>query len=114
MARFFFDFFDGESRSEDEWGLELAGPEQAYFEAVAAARAMWPELLAARSDPLRCAFEVADERGVQLFRLEFAELLNGYRAAGDGPAHAAEIRGCTPRGGHRHPNTAQGAMRSAP
>jgi hypothetical protein len=83
MATFFFHFFDGENRSDDEWGLELAGTEQAYLEAVAAARAMWPELLAARIDPTRCRFEVTLENGEQLFSLEFSELLDHCRSVGN-------------------------------
>jgi len=31
--------FDGDGQCDDEWGLDLAGPEQAYLEAVSAARA---------------------------------------------------------------------------
>jgi hypothetical protein len=90
MAKFFFHFVDGDERCDDEWGLDLVGPEQAYLEAVAAARAMWAELLAARTDPMRCAFEIEDENGAQLFRLDFSELLDGSHALRRG-AGASEV-----------------------
>jgi len=79
MAQFFFHFLDGRSRSRDELGLELATAEQAYLEAFAAAQAMWPELLAARCNPLDCAFEVTDAKEAVLFRLPFAELVEACR-----------------------------------
>ena len=110
MARFFFHFFDGEARSDDEWGLELAGTEQAYLEAVAAARAMWPELLVARTDPTNCAFEVVDELGRQLFRLEFAELLDGCRDA-PAPVHSREIIHRALEETHRRAATAREDLR---
>jgi hypothetical protein len=91
MARFFFHFLDGETTSNDEWGLDLNGPEEAYLEAVAAARSMWPELLAARRDPTRCAFEVTGEGGEELFRLDFSELLDECRASPPAPAPPDEI-----------------------
>lgn len=76
MSRFFFHFCDGDVHERDEIGLECASAEHAYLEAAAAARAMWPELLAARTDPTRCAFEIKAENGEHLFRLDFAELLD--------------------------------------
>ena len=79
MAQFFFHFFDGRSRARDELGLELATAEQAYLEAFTAAQAMWPELLAARCNPLDCAFEVTDAKEAVLFRLPFAELVEACR-----------------------------------
>lgn len=91
MARFFFHFFNGESRSEDELGLELAGAEEAYIEAAEAARGMWPELLAARCDPRHCAFEIEGEDGAGLFRLSFSELLDDCRGAAVRPARPSEV-----------------------
>jgi len=79
MAQFFFHFFDGRSRARDELGLELATAEQAYLEAFTAAQAMWPELLAARCNPLDCVFEVTDANDAVLFRLPFAELVDACR-----------------------------------
>jgi hypothetical protein len=81
MSSYFFNFHDGESLALDDMGLELSSTEHAYLEAVAAARAMWPELLAERRDPRRCAFEVADAHGQVLFRLTFDELLDDCRNA---------------------------------
>lgn len=83
MPSYFFHFCDGETRSVDDGGLELDSLEQAYLEAVAGARAMWPELLAGRTDPRRCAFEVTDATGEELFRLEFSELLDGCRGSAE-------------------------------
>jgi hypothetical protein len=79
MAHFFFHFSDGESRARDEIGLELDTVEQAYLEAFETARSMWPELLAARCNPLDCLFEVADADGAVLFRLPFSELFDACR-----------------------------------
>ena len=79
MAHFFFHFCDGDSRSRDELGLELDTAEQAYLEAFAAAKSMWPELLGARCNPLDCAFEVTDAHDALLFRLPFAELVEVCR-----------------------------------
>lgn len=53
--------------------------EEAYVEATAAARDMWPELLTSLINPLFCAFEISDENGALLFRLPFAELIENCR-----------------------------------
>ena len=79
MAHFYFHFSDGESQTRDELGLELDTAEQAYLEAFATTRSMWPELLAARCNPLDCSFEVADANGAVLFRLPFSELFDACR-----------------------------------
>lgn len=79
MALFFFHFFDGQSWAEDEHGVEIATAEQAYLEAIATARSMWSELLTNRVDPSCCAFEIADIRGLILFRVEFSELLESCK-----------------------------------
>jgi hypothetical protein len=91
MAQFFFHFFDGKSRSRDELGLELDTAEQAYLEAFGAAQAMWPELLAARSNPLDCAFDVTDANDAVLFRLPFAELVDACRRP-SAPGPESELR----------------------
>jgi len=85
-ARFFFHFCDGETSTRDELGLDFASVEEAYMEAISAARAMWPELLADRRDPRGCAFEIANGRGQVLFRLEFIELLEICRPSGARPS----------------------------
>ena len=93
MPRFFYDFFDGETWSEDEVGLELASSEQAYLEAFAGARSMWPELIDGKRDPRACAFEIKGENGLELLRFDFTELLgdDGATQVQDVP-HAAMIR----------------------
>jgi hypothetical protein len=79
MAHFYFHFCEGESRDRDDVGLGFATAEEAYLQAIATAREMWPSLLAARSDPLRCAFEITDEDDRVLFRLPFSELMEACR-----------------------------------
>lgn len=87
MQRFFYDFFDGESWSQDDVGLEFESAEQACVEAFAAARSMWPELADGKRDPSACAFEIRDKNGQSLFRFDFRELLgSGFgRAPGHSP-----------------------------
>jgi hypothetical protein len=97
MPRYYFHFIDNGDRSEDEAGLELVSAEAAYLEAVKGAKGMWTELLVERRNPSRCAFEIADERGVLLFRLNFAEVLEscpepGIREAGSGAAVSQMLR----------------------
>jgi hypothetical protein len=91
MPTYFFHFFDGNSRSEDDMGLELASAEAAYLEAFAAARAMWAELLADRRDPTRCAFEIADETGAILYRVGFSEVLESCRQSGPAKLPASPV-----------------------
>lgn len=74
MSLYFFHFLEGTERSDDDTGVECASVEMAYLEAFKAAEAMWSELLAARADPRRCAFEIAHQGSV-LMRLDFSELL---------------------------------------
>lgn len=81
MALFFFNFSDGKSLSDDDVGLELPSAEDAYLEAVAAAKSMWSELLTSRVNPTRCAFDVTDEGGRTVHRVEFQELLENCRPA---------------------------------
>lgn len=81
MAHFFFHFHEGQGVETDEIGIEFASAEQAYLEAVAAARALWPELLAARRDPEHCAFEIVDADGEVLFHFPFSELRDQCRPA---------------------------------
>lgn len=92
MKPYFFHFFDGESCSADDIGLELDSPERAYLEAARSAKAMWAELLEDRCDPLRCAFVVAGEDGKELFRFEFAELIENCRPAKDNAVGPAGVR----------------------
>ena len=89
--RFFFHFDDGDTIAEDDVGLELGNGEQAYLEAVACAREMWPGLMAERLDPTRCAFEITDDGGALLFRLEFSELMEVCRTVPPRPPGKSEI-----------------------
>src|SRR5437588_4179287 len=73
--RYYFHLRTGRSFSPDAIGLDLPDLETAYLEAFEAARAMWGELLAERSDPLIRAFEIADEHGQILLTVPFAEVL---------------------------------------
>ncbi|MEQ9662719.1 MAG: hypothetical protein RLN87_09255 [Parasphingopyxis sp.] len=91
MNTFFFHFIDGERCSTDQDGLELANVEEAYLQTVAAARAMWPELLAERRDPRDCAFVVSVEGGEELFRLDFSELLESCGGAPKRLPRSSEI-----------------------
>ena len=79
MPQFFFHFSDAGEIENDEIGVEFDSVEQAYLEAVATARSLWPELLSARRDPSRCAFEITNAEGAVLFHLPFSELLEGDR-----------------------------------
>jgi hypothetical protein len=91
MTMFFFHYFDGEAHSSDDEGLEFESTERAYLEAVAAARAIWPELLAERRDPRKCHFLVADANGEELFRLEFCELLDDCRESTVRPGPSGQV-----------------------
>ncbi len=113
MAKFFFHFFDGECRSDDNSGLELPGTEEAYLEAVAAARAMWPELLTARCDASRCAFLVDSENGAELFRLDFSELLDDCRPSAVNPARSNAVLIRRLEETHRRASTARSDLRAS-
>ena len=93
MPRFFFDFFDGQTWSADEHGLDLASAEEAYLEAFAGARSMWPELTDGHRDPSGCAFEIRVADGESVFRFDFIELLGNHeRAASPDVPNAAIVR----------------------
>lgn len=111
MSLFFFHFFDGETLSHDELGLELPSADAAYVEAAAAARGMWPELLATRCDPLRCAFDITSEGGEELFRLRFSELVDNCRTPGRKPAFATLTRNLEET--HRRATSAKADFRSS-
>ncbi|MBF7013807.1 hypothetical protein QUC32_03040 [Novosphingobium resinovorum] len=81
MARFFFHFFDGNVRFDDEQGVDLPSADHAYLEAFSAATAMWGDLLNGRTDPSGCAFEIANSAGLIINRVEFSELLDNCRPA---------------------------------
>ena len=81
MALFFFHFFDGRDRFMDDLGVDLPSADQAYLEAVATATGMWGELIASRTDPSCCAFDIANSEGLTINRVEFSELLENCRPA---------------------------------
>lgn len=76
MARYFFNFRQGDSLSVDDEGSEFASIEDAFLSAVQAAQDMWRELLIRREDPLECSFEVIDAHGNEVFALPFSEVLD--------------------------------------
>lgn len=80
MPVYYFHFLDGSTCSNDDHGVEFASSEEAFLQACAAARAMWPELLKQRVDPTRCAFEITDEQHRLLFRVQFTELIEHCRS----------------------------------
>lgn len=91
MARFFFNFSDGKSLTEDEIGVELPSVEFAYLEAGTTALQMWPELLAEGIAPLDCAFDIANEAGQLLLRFEFIDVINPVRIGASTPAAPLEV-----------------------
>lgn len=85
MTRCFFNFRQGSSYFMDHEGIEFDTVEEAYLEAVRAAKDIWSELLNRREDPLLCLFDVRDAKGNELFCLPFAEILES--CAGRTPEH---------------------------
>jgi hypothetical protein len=77
--RYYFHLRIGRQFSPDEIGLDLPDLDTAYLEAFHAARAMWSELLAERSDPMLRSFEIADSDGRVLLLLPFREVLESAR-----------------------------------
>jgi hypothetical protein len=77
--RYYFHLRIDRELSPDEIGLDLPDLDTAYLEAFQAARAMWSELLAERSDPLLRSFEIADSDGRVLLLLPFREVLESAR-----------------------------------
>ena len=77
--RYYFHLRIGREFSPDEIGLDLPDLDIAYLEAFHAARAMWSELLAERSDPMLRSFEIADSDGRVLLVLPFREVLESAR-----------------------------------
>src|SRR6185436_407761 len=75
MARFFFHIWTGDGYEIDAIGLDLADSNHAYVEAYRAAQEISCEMIVARKFPAPYRFEVANEDGVKLFELEFAEVL---------------------------------------
>ena len=76
MARFFFDFRQGQERVRDPEGPEFANVEEAFLDTVRAAQEMWGEMFRQRQDPRLCAFEVRDESDNVLFTFPFQEALD--------------------------------------
>lgn len=91
MALFFFHFFDGESLSTDETGIELLTTELAFVEAGTTALQMWPDLMAERINPLDCSFDIANARGEVMLRFDFSEMLDFGRSTAHRPSRPLEI-----------------------
>lgn len=85
MAKFYFNFRQGNAYTVDLEGTEFASVEEAYLEAFRTAQEMWSELLIERQDPLLCAFEIVDQAGNSLFLLPFGEVLDVCRGRGTRP-----------------------------
>jgi hypothetical protein len=81
MPSFKFNFREDQTLSIDEIGLEFTSIEKAYLAAFEAAHDLWPELMRARRDPRKCAFEITDEAGKVLIVLPLSEVLESCRNA---------------------------------
>jgi hypothetical protein len=75
MARYHFNFRDGDTLDVDDVGIEFENVEEAYLAAYHAIGEMLPERISARRDPLDCAFEITDHRGAALITVPFSEVL---------------------------------------
>jgi hypothetical protein len=91
MARYFFNFRQGDAYTIDRDGSDFASTEEAYLGGFRAAQDMWRELLIERQDPLLCSFEVMDEASNSLFVLDFGEVLDSCRGR-RGPMRSNESR----------------------
>ncbi len=111
MALYFFHFSDGDLHELDDTGLECSSAEHALLEAAAAARGMWAELLAARRDPRRCAFEVTDSHGEGLFRFDFSELYDECREPVGQAVHPSEVIVRALHDTQRRASTAKASLR---
>lgn len=110
MARFFFNFFDGESLTEDETGVELPSIELAFLEAGTTALQMWPELLAEGVAPLDCAFDIMNPLGELLARFEFIDVINPVRIGASTPAVSLEVMCSDIAHTHRRAQQAKDAL----
>jgi hypothetical protein len=79
MARYFFDYFNGEALDQDQDGLELPDAEAAFLEAFKAATEMWGESVRERRNPIFDYFQIRDQSGVVVLELPFAEVLESSR-----------------------------------
>jgi hypothetical protein len=91
MARYFFNFRQGTTRTADDLGSDFETVEDAYLGAVRAAQDMWRELLIRREDPLECAFEVIDRDGNEVFVLPFSEVLEACAPNDPGNGKAGSV-----------------------
>ncbi|MDW5316840.1 DUF6894 family protein [Rhizobium sp. PL01] len=76
MPRFFFVLIDGDEIDEDLEGIDLPDAGAAYQETLRAAREMMIEDLALAKPLHEKAFEVSDESGCLLFRVDFKDVLH--------------------------------------
>lgn len=96
MPLFFFHLRTARGLEEDEAGAPFPDVEAAYIDVCRAIPEMLEELLGEGHDPMRCAFEIADERGRLLMDVPFAERLTRAAArprpeAARAPDHAAML-----------------------
>ena len=100
MTRYYFHLWTRDEYVMDEIGVELAGADDAYLEAVHGAREITIELLRESRSPARYRFDVVDNCGRLIHSLMFSEALGqplanisgagflagasrGYKLAGD-------------------------------
>lgn len=76
MAHYYFHLIDGDKFDEDIEGIDLPDLDSARGEALRTAREMMIEKIALGLPVTDQVFEVCDEFGVPLFRLEFKDVLH--------------------------------------
>jgi hypothetical protein len=75
MPRFFFHLRSQDGLSADETGTDFPCLEEAYLGTCDAILEMAVEMLRARQNPTKDAFEIADDRGNVLMEVPFSEVL---------------------------------------
>ncbi|PDT15432.1 hypothetical protein CO670_17855 [Rhizobium sp. J15] len=75
MARYYFHVRRGERLEPDSEGVELASPEEAYREAVGAAREILAEAILAQQSTDGDSFEITLEDGTLLAIIPFASVI---------------------------------------
>jgi hypothetical protein len=83
MPRFYFHLRGEDGVSRDTEGIDFESMDEAFLDAFRAATDLWRELLIARKDPRRHAFEIADAAGQVLTVLPFMEVLETARSGTD-------------------------------
>lgn len=97
MRRFYFHLKGPDATERDQIGVACPDVERAYLEACRALPDLAAEILRARKDPMRFAFEIENEDRVLLLTVPFCELLSArqrppVRPIGDRARDAEEYR----------------------